>query len=460
MRRIPARSIKFLQDNKQIVYAIALMIVIPGAVIFNTLLFSDSFKKTIDQTLQNKAIGMGEVIEASLADKYDSPGLIQELVNNLSVYNSDISSIDILNYDHMNQLFKVLASSDAGRLNQTGNLMVYTVAWNKDWPSAQKVVEPTGESGKFKTYWLVVMPLKDNAGVKQALLSMKVQTDIIDNIIKSVLQRSYWLLIAIVLIIVLLLLVNSRLFEHAMLYHKIKEVDEMKDEFISMASHELKTPITVIQGYTTMILDDTTGQLQINDKVRESLKMMNESSDRLRSLIEDLLNVSRIEQGRLKMDVAPTDVWPLIEQTVKELTVQADAKKLVLKCAKAEGVPTRLIVDKDRFRQALINIIGNAVKYTEKGSVEVTAVVRDGKRLAIIIKDTGIGMAAKDREHLFEKFYRVHNEKTAQISGTGLGLWITKQIVELMAGEILIDSIENVGTQITLEFPLAGSKGL
>ena len=147
------------------------------------------------------------------------------------------------------------------------------------------------------------------------------------------------------------------------------------------------------------------------------------------------------------------DVWPVIEETIKEMKIQADAKQLALNCHIDEGAKALISADKDRLKQVLINIIGNSIKYTLSGSVEVKAINRD-KNLVLIIKDTGIGMTAKEREHLFEKFYRIKNQKTADIGGTGLGLWITRQIIELMKGSIMIDSMEGVGTQVTLEFPL------
>lgn len=153
------------------------------------------------------------------------------------------------------------------------------------------------------------------------------------------------------------------------------------------------------------------------------------------------------------MDIKQMDVWPVVEETVKELKIQADAKQLAFSCNIDEGVKALINADKDRFKQVLINLIGNSIKYTPSGSVEVKALNRD-KNLVLIIKDTGIGMTAKEREHLFEKFYRVKNKKTEDIVGTGLGLWITKQIIELMKGTIMIDSMEGVGTQVTLEFPL------
>ena len=115
-----------------------------------------------------------------------------------------------------------------------------------------------------------------------------------------------------------------------------------------------------------------------------------------------------------------------------------------------------LLVDKSRLNQVLVNLISNAIKYTPQGKVTLSAELWRGKNdmAKIKVSDTGLGMSAKDREKLFEKFYRVKTEKTANITGTGLGLWITRELVLLMKGEIYVDSIENVGTQVTVLLPL------
>ncbi|MDD3386332.1 MAG: HAMP domain-containing sensor histidine kinase [Candidatus Pacebacteria bacterium] len=143
----------------------------------------------------------------------------------------------------------------------------------------------------------------------------------------------------------------------------------------------------------------------------------------------------------------------IIEKIIDEMSIQAKQKNLNLFLEKNNEVKDLIEIDEDRFRQVLINLIGNAIKYTNSGSVEVKTFNKNDN-LIITIKDTGIGMNTKERERLFEKFYRVKNKKTEDVVGTGLGLWITKQIVELMKGSISVDSIEDVGTQITLEFPL------
>jgi len=442
-------NFKFLKDNNQVVYSIALMILIPGVVILNTWMFSTSFRETIDQSLQDKAIGIGESVNAGLSNKLNSPEEIQSFIDNWKGYNGDTKSLDVFYRD--NETFKLVATmNNSEKIGQTDNSFVFITSWANDWPTAQKIYESDGKNNY--RYWLVVMPLKDLDGQKQALLSMKLSADVIDTIMAVVLGRSYWVLLLTIAFIILLLLVNSRLFEYSILYNKIKEVDAMKDEFISMASHELRTPVTVIRGYATLMLEQAQ-TLGVNKEAKEYLSIIDISSERLNGLIEDLLNVSRIEQGRLKMDVKDMEVWPLVEETVKEMKIQADTKGLALSCMMEPNTKSLISADKDRLKQVLINIIGNSIKYTPSGSVEIKALNRDNN-LVLMIKDTGIGMTAKQREHLFEKFYRVKTKKTEDIVGTGLGLWITKQIIELMKGTIMIDSMENVGTQVTLEFPL------
>ncbi|MCK9393921.1 MAG: HAMP domain-containing sensor histidine kinase [Candidatus Paceibacterota bacterium] len=449
---------KFLQDNKQTVYSIALMVVIPSVIIFNTWLFSQSFKNTVDQSLRDKAVGISQSINISLADKLDSQQDLQSYVSGWQSYTKnaelldekyedDIKSLDIFYRD--NDSFKLAASFDKDKVGQSYSSMAYVIAWNSNWPSAQKIVDKDNNN----YYWLVVSPLKDSLGNKKALLVMTLSANAIDTVLSVALTQSYLILIFSVIIIILLLLVNSSLFESAMLYNKIKEIDQMKDEFISMASHELRTPVTVIRGYIVMLMDDAK-KLSIGNEALQYLSIIKVSTERLNSLIEDLLNVSRIEQGRMKIDSVSIDIWPIIQNVVNQFSVQASEKKLILSCQIDSGSQSVVSVDKDRLEQVLINIIGNAIKYTLAGTVEIKA-KSQGNSFFIMIKDSGIGMSAKEREHLFEKFYRVKNKKTNDIIGTGLGLWITKQIVELMGGAISVDSMEGVGSLFTLEFPLA-----
>ena len=227
----------------------------------------------------------------------------------------------------------------------------------------------------------------------------------------------------------------------------------MKDEFVSMATHELRTPITGISGFLSMVINGEMGP--INAKTKEALTMASSASERLAVLVDDLLDVGRIEQGRISLNPEPTEPTQIIKETVAELMIQAKNKKLALSFLPHKEVLPIINIGKDRFKQVLINLIGNAIKYTPAGEVQVKTHARyDGRVLEIKIKDTGLGMSSTDRGRLFEKFYRIKNEKTKNITGTGLGMWITKRLVEMMNATITVDSIENVGTQITLQFPI------
>ena len=434
------------------------MVVIPSVIIFNTWLFSQSFKDTVDQSLRDKAVGISQSINISLADSLDSPEKLQKYVTNWKSYASnaklidekyenDVTALDIFYRDNDN--FKLVASFDEDKIGQSYDSMAYVIAWNSNWPSAQKIIDHSNNN----YYWLVVSPLTDSLGEKKALLVITLSANAIDTVLSVALTRSYLVLIFSVIVIILLLLANSRLFEHAMLYNKIKEIDAMKDDFISMASHELRTPVTVIRGYVTMLIEDAQN-LSIKEEALQYLSVIKTSTERLSNLIEDLLNVSRIEQGRMKIDIHPTDAWLMVESVTNQFMVQAKEKNIILSCTKETELKSIIDIDKDRFEQVLINIIGNAIKYTPSGTVEVKVKSKDDS-FFVMVKDSGIGMTAKEREHLFEKFYRVRNAKTDAIVGTGLGLWITRQIIELMKGTISVDSMEGVGSLFTLEFPLS-----
>ncbi|MDD4409111.1 MAG: HAMP domain-containing sensor histidine kinase [Candidatus Pacebacteria bacterium] len=456
---------RFLKDNKQVLYSLCLLIIIPGIFTFNNWFFTNSLKTSLEQNLQNKGVEIGQAVNAGLYDKLEDPVKVQEFIDNWEIFNSAENSFDIFYKEE--DAFKLIASSNKENIGSTFKMGVaegknetelsfnvanfYGWAWNESRPYCIKIISKDGEA-----YWLNVNILKDLKGEKKALMAMAISNKSLENSVTLSIYNSYIILFFTVIVIGLLLFGNSKLFEYTVLYNKIKEVDEMKDEFISMASHELRTPVTVIRGYISMILDDPKCS-SLDGDYKEYLEIIKISTERLNNLIEDLLNVSRIEQGRMKTNLETVNAYDIINSTVKEFEVQAKGKDLDILCEKTVELDDEIEIDKDKFKQVLINIIGNAIKYTPSGSVKVEA-KNNIKNLVITVKDTGIGMTAKEREHLFEKFYRVKNERTEEIIGTGLGLWITKQLVEIMKGTIAVDSIENVGTQFTIEFPLIKKK--
>jgi len=226
------------------------------------------------------------------------------------------------------------------------------------------------------------------------------------------------------------------------------EVEQMKQELISIATHELRTPITGIKGYLDMILEGDAGP--ITGDAKEMIEEITKINQRLADLVDDLLNVGRIEQGRIEFRPVAMDIAKLIEEVVKELQIQAKEKNLELRFEKHEMEQVK--ADPERTRQILINLIGNAIKYTVHGSVTVH-LGKNEHQVIVAVEDTGMGISKEDRQKLFEKFYRVKNEKTRQITGTGLGLWITKQLVEKQGGKIWVESAEGKGSTFHFSLP-------
>jgi len=455
----------FFEKNRetlQLAYGIILIILIPLLIAFNTVFIIKKYNKSLDVALQRQALTVGRSIYALIQDDLADQGVIQQKIKALSEQNTEFADLAIL--APVDENFQIIASANQQDIGKELDFLYYNIAWKQpdnDGLATDSLLLASTAGGEElvkgfapeERFWLVAMPMSNAAGEKQALLTMKLSSKIVDELTHYNRNASIILLTITVLIIILFLAIAVRLWDYALLYRKIKEVDQMKDEFISIASHELRTPVTGIKGYISMVLDGTFGE--ISDKLRETMKMVQGSSDRLAHLVEDLLNVSRIEQKRIKMEKKNIDVSQIIKDTVAELKIQADEKKLSLQYKLHRDHLPLIRVDSERFKQVLINLIGNAIKYTEKGGVEVITEEKDkGKMLEINIKDTGIGMSAKAQQRLFEKFYRVQNEKTADVVGTGLGLWITKKIVEMMRGSIRVSSIENVGTQATLRFPI------
>jgi two-component system, OmpR family, phosphate regulon sensor histidine kinase PhoR len=232
----------------------------------------------------------------------------------------------------------------------------------------------------------------------------------------------------------------------------LKNLEQMKNDFVNTVSHDLKSPITIIAGLADLMLragpDDARHAARCQD-VRDTAQHMSE-------LVNDLLDLGKIEAG-LDPYREPTDVLPLVGEALRIVAPNAEAKRITLQ-ADVKGEAWANVVA-SRIRQALINLIDNAVKYTpEGGRVSVAAVFSADSRgpgsVTIRVSDTGIGIPARDLPHVFDKFYRVAGEATRGIAGTGLGLAITKSIVEAHDGRVRVESVEGAGTTFVMELPL------
>ncbi|MFC1687362.1 sensor histidine kinase [Patescibacteria group bacterium] len=460
MKFFSRSNLLFLKKNYQIVYATLLLFLIPAAVILNSFFFIKSTQKIIDVEINREAHLAEQVFVASFDEDTLDAELIQERIQKIASLSEAIYGLDVL--IPVEEDYQVIASLDSNAVGKVSTFLNYTIAWKTEegisYTTRSDGVSPSLEGTEpdrgDDRYWIVASPLYNSEGEKIALVSMKISSQVIDERVAQTLNQSVLILVVIVIIIILLLATNTRLFEYAMLFRKLKEVDKMKDEFISVASHELRTPITGIQGYLSMILKNEFGE--VPGEIKDKLQLMQGATKQLNELVEDLLNVSRIQQGRIKVQPVSYDVRTTLREVVQSLKAKADEKELTCVFEEPQELPNAMC-DPDRLRQIMMNLVGNAIKYTPKGSIRVTAEVKD-KMIEIKTIDTGMGMSGKDREHLFEKFYRIRNTETASIVGTGLGLWITRELVQLMKGNMYVDSIEHVGTQVAVLIPLAGQK--
>ncbi|MCO5178070.1 MAG: ATP-binding protein [Thermomicrobiales bacterium] len=229
-------------------------------------------------------------------------------------------------------------------------------------------------------------------------------------------------------------------------------MEETRNEFISVVSHELRTPMTAIKGFTDLLLDGDAGN--VTRQQRELLTVVQGNANRLVNLVNDMLDMSRIESGRIQLDQTAVDVIAAIRNVVRSLQPVQEAKNLNI-LEELDPTAPRVYADEARLTQILTNLVANAYKYTpDNGWITVRAEVLD-TFVAVSVSDTGIGIPADALQHVFTKFFRVEHPTTQAVSGTGLGLAITRLLVERHGGRITAASREGVGTTVRFTLPVA-----
>ncbi len=228
-------------------------------------------------------------------------------------------------------------------------------------------------------------------------------------------------------------------------YQQLQKKQQEQILFTNTIVHELRAPLTVVKGYASLLQESET----LTAAQRDHIRTITLSTDRLIVLINDFLEVARIQSGQLSITKRVVDVVPLIKGCVDTFATEAQKKQLSLTVT---GVTSAMMpTDTARFTQVITNLVSNAIKYTDAGAITIE--VTQTKRETIIkVKDTGHGISAEDQKRLFTAFTRVGNADKSTVTGSGLGMWITKQIVLLLGGDISIESIESVGTVVKLRF--------
>lgn len=230
---------------------------------------------------------------------------------------------------------------------------------------------------------------------------------------------------------------------------KLEKLDETKDEFISMASHQLRTPLTSVKGYLSMVLEGDAGD--ISDMQRKLLDQAFVSSQRMVYLIADLLNLSRLKTGKFIIDAVPTNLAQVIEDEVGQLKETAASRNLSLTYKKPADFPT-VMLDETKIRQVIMNFTDNAIYYTPSGGHIELKLEDTGKTIQFTVNDDGIGIPKKEQPHMFTKFFRAGNAKKARPDGTGLGLFMVKKVIVAQGGSIIFKSVEGKGSTFGFAF--------
>ncbi|MBE0618244.1 MAG: hypothetical protein IH608_10005 [Proteobacteria bacterium] len=237
----------------------------------------------------------------------------------------------------------------------------------------------------------------------------------------------------------------------------LQELDRLKSEFLANMSHELRTPMNSILGYTQLVLDGVDGP--VTEDQRRSLERVEKNAEHLLRLINDILDLSKIEAGRMDLDIHPFDLGQLAAEVVEDQRALAEPKGVAVRVIREPG-DLRIAADANKIREVLNNLVNNAIKFTDRGAVMITVgpALRGGREgVRAAVEDTGVGIPAGSLEEIFLAFKQLDGSLTRSHGGTGLGLSIARRLVELHGGAIDVESREGAGSRFTMWLPRQSS---
>jgi signal transduction histidine kinase len=429
-----------LQHNGRLILVGLLIFVFPVLFLLTTQSFLDTAYTNI-QTAEKQRVGiLHDSLAGILRTVSDSDiGLFADIATGVQSQNNDIKEIQLVQKD--SQGYHILYSlnhANIGTYEQSSDIFKNTPAGTN-----QSYIYEFSRSG-VRT-WQVVRPVTRADGVQEYIFTEHSFAQI-DAAMRTRKIESYVALGGIFLFLIALAYWLMRQANWKEKHDALVRTLEERDLFTNMIAHEFRTPLTAIKGYGSLLADSET--LKPNE--REYLNKMFVSSERLLALINDFLEVARIQSGRMKLELEHVDVRQVCAEVAEALAPIAMEHTLELHAPEI-GAPVFLVCDKKRLFQIIQNLVSNGLKYTEKGSVTFS-LEETPLAVTIRVKDTGMGISAEDQQKLFAPFSRVGGVEKSGVTGTGLGMWITKQYVEMLGGSISVESIKGVGTHIVVSF--------
>lgn len=432
----------YVRRNPNVALVLLLLLVLPLLFLFTNQQFLKAGQSNQDR-LQKDRVGLMQDVLVSLvrATEYD-PAVIQTEIHAIALQNPDIVEFRVAKRDGK-RVIPIAALNEDLVGEPEESLQLYKDASVRLDESV--IFEFQTVSGR---QWYVYRAFENEEG-ELYYIFIHLSLHAVDDLFAATTRDAMFSLVLVYLFIAGLAYWHIRMTDYRQLYKEVREANEVRDMFTNMVTHELRAPLTAIRGYASMIEEKTEGQ------EKEHTKRVRESSERLLTIVNDLLEVARIQSGKLAINKDLVDVSEVAEKVLEELTVSAKNKSIVLE---AEGTDVRnpITTDEKRLHQVLTNLVSNAIKYTKEGSITVS-VEEKHDVVEMRVKDTGMGISSKDQKKLFAPFFRVEREDVSAITGTGLGMWITKQLVELLGGTIGVESIKGVGTHVVVTLPINNS---
>lgn len=430
-------GIKFVREQPQFLLTLSLVIIIPIAFLFSAAQFKEAGRANQDR-LEKDRIGILHDVFASLVSTTDDIDVIQKEISKLVALNPDITIFRLSKLEG-DDIVPVAAYRE-DIIGIPDNADIYRLAYTQVNESI--VIELMRNDVRYIQGVRRIAVLEDDYFVLTE--TSRAATDALFSQRE---QRANIILFFVVIVVMLLVLRHVFLVNYSYLYQEAKKAIETKDLFTNMIAHELRAPLTAIRGYASLIHENDS----LDETIKEQGKRIELSAERLILIVNDLLDVARIQSGKLSVTKEKLNISKVIVAVIEEQESSAQKKHIALTHEGATA-PVFVTGDTKRLHQALTNLVSNAIKYTPEGSIEVS--LEDRKdRVEVRIKDTGMGIEAKDQKALFAPFFRVESDDVSAITGTGLGMWITKQLVELMDASIAVESIKGIGTHVVVTLP-------
>jgi len=458
MKRYFQNTFVFVRENPAILFSLALIVLIPLALYFYVFLTVQSFESAAMNEIEAHDFTVSDALLAMVERDFPAkdaanPEALQRSIDRIVANDTRLKNIRVIVKDGRD--YKAIAAQNP---DQVGMSIDVTPSLNGEsliaysWVNASEDVSSEIEIAGEKLRRVVKVFVGRNGEV-YALAAADFSINRTLDMIAASVYQSYLIMGVIMILSLFLIVQHTRLFSYVGLSKDLQQKNTAKDNFIRMATHELRAPVTVLTGYTDLLKEDLAGTVDADQQ--KYIDRMVLSVKNLSDLMADILEVSHLEQGRT--DFEPEIIAPdiVVKEIVDGLAAKAEQKGLKLSFD-AKGFSHKIRVNPVCFKRIVTNLVENSIKYTPAGKVAVTVAAQTAKkRCAITIQDTGFGISAEGQAHLFEQFYRVKTQENAEIPGTGLGLWMSREMARKMGGDIMLESIEKMGSKFFIFFPLA-----